>query len=69
MYESPHRILNLLEYIVGYECGKRKIAVCREISKLHEEIIRGTVSDALDHFKATNPKGEFVVVLGASEDN
>lgn len=69
MYESPHRIVKLLEELVGYECGERKIAVCREISKLHEEIIRGTVSDTLDHFKATNPKGEFVVVLGASEDN
>lgn len=69
IYESPHRIVKLLEELVGYKCGERKIAVCREISKLHEEIIRGTVSDALDHFKATNPKGEFVVVLGASEDN
>lgn len=69
IYESPHRIVKLLEELVSYECGERKIAVCREISKLHEEIIRGTVSDTLDHFKATKPKGEFVVVLGASEDN
>lgn len=69
LYESPHRIVKLLEELVGYKCGGRRIAVCREISKLHEEIIRGTVNDALEHFKSTNPKGEFVVVLGASEDN
>jgi 16S rRNA (cytidine1402-2'-O)-methyltransferase len=69
MYESPHRVVKLLEELVGYECGERRIAVCREISKLHEEIIRGTVNDALEHFKSHNPKGEFVVVLGASENN
>lgn len=69
MYESPHRIVKLLEELVGYECGDRRIAVCRELSKLHEEIIRGSVNEALDHFKTTNPKGEFVVVLGASENN
>lgn len=69
MYESPHRIVKLLEELVGYECGERKIAVCRELSKLHEEIRRGTVNEALEHFRETNPRGEFVVVLGSSEDN
>jgi len=63
LYESPHRILKLLQELVNYECGSRKVAVCRELSKLHEEVIRGTVNDALDHFTQTSPKGEFVVVL------
>ena len=63
LYESPHRILKLLQELVNYECGSRKVAVCRELSKLHEEVIRGTVNDALEHFTQKSPKGEFVVVL------
>ncbi len=63
LYESPHRILKLLQELVNYECGSRKVAVCRELSKLHEEVIRGTVNDALEHFTQTSPKGEFVIVL------
>ena len=63
LYESPHRILKLLQELVNYECGSRKVAVCRELSKLHEEVIRGTVNDALEHFTQKPPKGEFVVVL------
>ena len=63
LYESPHRILKLLQELVNYECGSRNVAVCRELSKLHEEVIRGTVNDALEHFTQKSPKGEFVVVL------
>ena len=63
LYESPHRVIKLLQELVGYECGTRKIAVCRELTKIHEEIIRGRVEDALAHFKEKAPKGEFVIVL------
>ena len=63
LYESPHRILKLLQELVNYECGSRKVAVCRELSKLHEEVIRGTVNEALEHFTQKSPKGEFVVVI------
>ena len=63
LYESPHRVIKLLQELVGYECGNRKIAVCRELTKIHEEVIRGTVEDALDHFTEKSPKGEFVIVL------
>ncbi len=67
LYESPHRIIKLLRELSGYGCGDRKIAVCRELTKLHEEIIRCTVNEALVHFSSKSPKGEFVVVLeGAS---
>ena len=67
LYESPHRIIKLLRELTGYDCGDRNIAVCRELTKLHEEIIRGTVNEALVHFSSKSPKGEFVVVLeGAS---
>ena len=63
LYESPHRVIKLLEELVKYECGERRIALCRELTKLHEEIIRGTVQEALLHFKEKAPRGEFVVVL------
>ncbi len=63
LYESPHRIIKLLNELINYECGSRKVVVCREISKLHEEIIRGTVDDVADHFKTNAPKGEIVVVI------
>ena len=67
LYESPHRIIKLLNELIKYECGARKVVVCRELSKLHEEIIRGTVDEVADHFNTKGPKGEIVVVLeGAS---
>ncbi|PCJ81640.1 MAG: 16S rRNA (cytidine(1402)-2'-O)-methyltransferase [Bacteroidetes bacterium] len=63
LYESPHRIIKLLEELIKYECSNRRIVLCREISKLHEETIRGTVSETLIHFQEKAPRGEFVVVL------
>tara|TARA_Y100000739_G_C20588708_1_gene456735 strand:- start:83 stop:766 length:684 start_codon:yes stop_codon:yes gene_type:complete len=63
IYESPHRVIKLLQELVGYECGDRKIAVCRELTKIHEEVIRGSVEEALNHFTEKSPKGEFVIVL------
>lgn len=62
-YESPYRIVKLLTQISEIFGAERECAVCREISKLHEEIIRGTVADALAHFTTHEPKGEFVVVV------
>jgi 16S rRNA (cytidine1402-2'-O)-methyltransferase len=65
VYESPYRILDSLEDIAA-ELGERPIAVSREISKLHEETLRGTAKDILETLK-TRPsiKGEFVVIIGA----
>ncbi len=63
LYESPHRIIKLLNELVKYESSERKIALCRELSKLHEEIFRGTVAEAVSHFEEKGPRGEFVVVL------
>jgi len=65
-YESPHRIIKLLNELVKYECSERRIALCRELTKLHEEIFRGTVSDALSRFDEKAPRGEFVVVLAGA---
>jgi 16S rRNA (cytidine1402-2'-O)-methyltransferase len=63
MYESPYRVVKLLEQLADAGAGNRKVAVVREISKKFEEVIRGTVSEALAHFRQKEPKGEFVIVL------
>jgi 16S rRNA (cytidine1402-2'-O)-methyltransferase len=62
-YESPFRLVKALEEIVQYFGSERKVSVSREISKLHEETVRGTATEVLNHFKAKPPKGEIVMVV------
>lgn len=62
-YESPYRLLESLETIRGV-LGEVSIAVCRELTKMHEETFRGSVSEALDYFKGKSIKGEFTLVFG-----
>lgn len=65
IFESPHRVRTTLADLLG-ALGDRQVAVCRELTKLHEEVWRGCISDAIDHF--AEPRGEFVlVVAGAGE--
>ncbi len=67
-YEAPHKLLRTLADMLEY-WGDRDIAICREITKLHEETLRTTFSGALEHFQEKNPKGEFVLVIrGAVEE-
>ena len=61
-YEAPHRLLDTLSFLLDV-FGDRKIAVCRELTKLYEQIYRGTLSEALKHFIENKPRGEFVLVL------
>ena len=64
-FETPHRLTRALADILD-ALGDRRIAVCRELTKMHEEIFRGSVSDAIAHF--TEPRGEFTLVIeGAPE--
>ena len=65
-YESPYRIVKLLTQISEIFGNERECAVCREISKLHEEIVRGSVEEVLAHFSTHEPKGEFVVVVAGA---
>jgi len=58
--ESPHRLLATLNDVLLI-LGDRKIAICRELTKIHEEVSRGTISQAIEHF--TKPKGEFTLVI------
>jgi len=59
-YESPHRIQDSLKDLLEI-FGDRRIAVCRELTKIHEEVFRGTISEAIQHFQS--PRGEFTVVI------
>ena len=59
-FETPHRLASSLSDLLE-TLGGRQIAVCRELTKLHEEVFRGSVSDALDHF--TEPRDEFTLVI------
>ena len=63
--EAPHRLLAALEDLQA-ELGDRQIAVARELTKLHEEIFRGSLSDARQHFTDLPPRGEFTLVLAGN---
>ena len=62
-YESPHKLIKSLAQFVEFFGGDRKVSVSRELTKMHEETIRGTLSEVLQHFENKPPKGELVVVL------
>jgi len=66
-YEAPHKLLRTLEDLLS-ALGDREVALCRELTKLHEEVLRTTLSAAVAHYRETPPKGEFVLVIrGAPE--
>ena len=67
-YESPHRVVKTLQQFIEVFGPERPVAVCREISKIHEEFVRGTLAEALAHFSDHEPRGEFVIVVGATSN-
>ena len=66
-YESPYRVVKTLEQFAEVFGEDRQVSCCREISKIHEESVRGTVSEVLQHFREHEPKGEFVIVVGGCD--
>lgn len=67
-YESPYRLVKTLEQFASVFGETRQCSVCREISKVHEESVRGTLAEVLAHFRETEPRGEIVVcVAGIGE--
>lgn len=62
-YESPYRVVKTLRQFAEVFGAGRQVSVCREISKLHEESVRGTLEEVIDHFVQTEPRGEIVIVL------
>ena len=67
LYESPHKLIKTLGNIVTYFGSDRVVSVSRELSKLHEETIRGTVAEVLSHFENKPPKGEIVLIIGGKK--
>lgn len=68
IYEAPHRLLKTLEFLEKNVCN-RKIAVCRELTKTHEEVLRGTAAEHIIHFTENEPRGEFVLVIEGTDKN
>lgn len=66
-YESPHRIVKALQQFAETFGAERRMSACREISKLYEESVRGTIAEVLAHFEANEPRGEFVLVVKGAE--
>lgn len=62
-YESPHKLIKTLGHFISYFGADRKVSVSRELTKLFEETVRGTVTEVLAHFTKKPPKGEIVVIV------
>lgn len=67
-YESPYRLLKTLKQFAENFGGERQVSVAREISKMHEEHVRGTLDEVIAHFETTEPRGEIVIVLAGNEN-
>ena len=67
-YEAPHKLLGTLADLTEAFGAERRLALCRELTKLHEEVLRTTLGEALEHYRSNAPRGEFVLVVeGAPE--
>ena len=66
-YESPYRVVKTLEQFAEVFGTERQVSCCREISKVHEESVRGSLADVIAHFKETEPRGEFVIVVAGKD--
>ncbi|WP_421813251.1 16S rRNA (cytidine(1402)-2'-O)-methyltransferase [Flagellimonas sp.] len=67
-YESPHKLLKTLTHFAEYFGEDRPVSVSRELTKLYEETVRGTLAEVLEHFNNKAPKGEFVIAVGGRKD-
>ena len=67
-YESPYRVVKTLRQFAEYFGEDRQVSACREISKIHEESVRGTLSEVIAHFEEHEPRGEFVLVVESKSE-
>jgi 16S rRNA (cytidine1402-2'-O)-methyltransferase len=63
LYESPHKLLKTLGHLIEFLGEERQISVSRELTKLHEETVRGSLKEVQEHFESQAPRGEFVLVI------
>lgn len=69
IYEAPHKLKNTLDDLLKH-FGDRRIALCRELTKLNEDVMRTTVSGAIEHYSTHDPRGEYVLIIeGAAEED
>ena len=68
IYESPYRLVKTLQQLGEFFGQERQVSVCREISKIHEESVRGTIEEVVAHFTQTPPKGEIVIIVAGKAD-
>jgi 16S rRNA (cytidine1402-2'-O)-methyltransferase len=66
-YESPFRVVKCLEQLAEVMGNEREVAVSREITKMFEETVRGTLAEVAEHFRQHTPKGEFVIVVAGNK--
>ena len=66
-FASPYRVVKTLQQFVEVFGEDRQVSCCREISKLHEESVRGSLAEVIAHFQETEPRGEFVIVLAGKD--
>ena len=68
IYESPYRLVKTLTQLAEFLGAERQVAVAREISKVHEETVRGTLGELIAHFTANEPRGEIVVIISGKDN-
>ncbi|MDE5619447.1 MAG: 16S rRNA (cytidine(1402)-2'-O)-methyltransferase [Ruminococcus sp.] len=68
-YEAPHKLKNTLSGLAEFFGTERKISLCRELTKIHEEVLRFTLGEAVEYYSDNEPKGEFVLVLEGKTQN
>ena len=66
-YEAPHKLVSTLEDMAEVFGNDRPISLCRELTKLHEEVVRTTLGQAIENYNTNHPKGEFVLVVAGAE--
>ena len=67
-YEAPHKLVSTLEDMMEVFGGSRKISLCRELTKLNEDIMRTTLQNANEYYKQNSPRGEYVLVVEGTEE-
>ena len=67
-YEAPHKLKNTLGDMKNTFGGDRKIALARELTKIHEEVMRCTIDEAVRFYEENNPRGEYVIVIEGAAD-
>ncbi len=67
-YEAPHKLISTLKDMLEY-FGDRKISLCRELTKVYEEVLRMTISEAVEYYSLKSPKGEYVLVIEGKQNS